>query len=188
MHFRTHLIASALTGLVLYPRSPHRAALVAAGGVLIDLDHYVLYALRSGDWNLMGALGYDRRRHRRFRPGDTRPRYGSLRSIVHRPLITLPLLWLICLFRPALWPFAIGMMLHLALDVHVPHYDWRAWARAGDRCERCHIAGLDREVYYLVPPHRGGSRWSLANRAVWCEACARDVYRLAHTTPNIAAE
>src|SRR5678809_250675 len=94
MRLRTHLLASTLFGIALYPRSPRRAALVALAGVAVDLDHYVLFALRSGDWNLIGALRYDRRRGRRVRPGDTRPRYGALRSIVHRAALTIPLAWL----------------------------------------------------------------------------------------------
>ena len=95
MRFRTHLLAAAAVGLVTYPRSPARVALVAAGGVLIDIDHYILYAMRSGDWSLAGALGYEIRRHSAQRQGDTRPRYGSLRSILHRPLLTLPVAWLL---------------------------------------------------------------------------------------------
>jgi hypothetical protein len=94
MRFRSHLLASAAAGLALYPRSPRKAALVAVSGCVLDVDHYVLYALRSGDWNPLGALRYNRRRTRRIRPGDTRPRYGPLRSVLHRKRLTIPLVWL----------------------------------------------------------------------------------------------
>jgi hypothetical protein len=175
MRFRTHLLIAAAAGAAIYRRQPLRAALVAVGGVALDLDHFVLYALRSGDWNPFGALAYDRRRKRAPRAGDTRPRYGSLRSSLHRVEIALPLLGLLCARRPALLPFAIGMLIHLLLDQHPPHFDWRAWRRARGRCERCGVWGGAREVYFLVSPARGGDPWSLANRGVWCGACARAI-------------
>jgi hypothetical protein len=180
MRFRAHLLTAAAAGLLSYPRSPVRAALVAAGGVLIDLDHYVLYARRSGDWSLPGALHYEQRRHQQARPGDTRPRYGSLRSLLHQPLLTLPVAWALGGAWPLLRPLALGLTVHLALDVHLPRFDRRLWKRAGGRCEHCGLPGLDIGPYYIVPPHRGGKRWALDNLVVVCGACARDMYRPMH--------
>lgn len=177
MQFRSHLAIAAAVGLAVYPRSLRRVALTILGGVLIDFDHFFLYALRSGDWSLAGALRYDRRRHMRIRPGDTRPRYGSLRSVVHRPWLSLPVVWLLAWAWPALRPLALGLSVHLALDTHLPHYDRQAWRRAHGRCERCNLPGLELEVYWVVPPHRGGDRFATSNHAVWCAACAREVYR-----------
>jgi hypothetical protein len=177
MRLRTHLIVSTLAGIALYPRSPRRALLVALAGVAVDLDHYILYALRSGDWSLLGALRYDRRRSRPIRPGDTRPRYGSLRSIVHRAALTIPLAWLIARRWPTLRPVAAGVTLHLAMDVSPLRFDWRVWRRAQGHCERCGIGGLGLGVYYICTPEHGGPRWSLDNRAAWCQACAREARR-----------
>ena len=177
MHLRTHLLASALAGIALYPRSPRRAALVALSGVAVDLDHYVLFALRSGDWNLLGALRYDRRRGRPVLPGDTRPRYGALRSILHRATLTIPLAWLLARRWPWLRPLAAGVTLHLVMDLSLLHFDWRVWRRARGHCERCGIGGLELDVYYRLSPDRGGARWSPHNRAAWCQTCAREVRR-----------
>jgi hypothetical protein len=177
MRLRTHLLASALAGIALYPRAPRRAALLALAGVAVDLDHFLLYALRSGDWSPLGALRYDRRRGRRIRPGDTRPRYGSLRSVLHRAALTIPLAWLAAHRRPALRPLAIGVTLHLAMDISLLHFDWRVWRRARGHCERCGIGGLELGIYYLVLPDRGGPRWSLENRMAWCKACSREARR-----------
>jgi hypothetical protein len=177
MHFRAHLAVAAAAGLALYPRNPGRAALTVLGGVLIDFDHFALYALRSGDWSLDGALRYDQRRHARIRPGDTRPRYGSLRSIAHRPWVSLPIMWLLAAAWPMVRPLALGLTIHLAMDTHFPHYNRHAWKRARGRCERCNVPGLEREVYWIVPPHRGGARFATKNHAVWCIACAREVAR-----------
>lgn len=185
MQFRAHLAIAAAAGLVLYPRHPRRAILTALGGVLIDIDHLFLYALRSGDWSLHGALRYDKRRHTAIRPGDTRPRYGSLRSIVHRPWLSLPVVWLLAWAWPIVRPLAVGLTIHLALDTHLPHYDRQAWERAAGRCERCNLPDLELEVYWIVPPDRGGDRFATTNHAVWCTVCAREVYRSEPRTKNV---
>lgn len=178
MRLRTHLLTSALAGIAIHPRAPHRAALFALGGVLVDIDHYVVYALRSGDWSPLGALRYDRRRRHPIRAGDTRPRYGPLRSIVHSAGLTIPLLWLLSRRWPALRPLAAGIVLHLALDTALPlRLDWRVLRRARGHCERCGVGGLELGVYHVRLPRDGGARWALDNRAAWCETCAREVRR-----------
>jgi hypothetical protein len=184
MRFRSHLLTAAAVGLALYPRAPWRAALTTLSGVALDTDHFLLYALRSGDWNPVGALRYDRWRHHPPRRGDTRPRYGSLRSVAHEPQITLPLVWLAALLWSPLRPVAVGLTVHLALDLHLPHYDWRIRRRARGRCERCGIAGVPLEVHALVHPRHGGRRWSAHNYALWCTACARAV-REARTSAHL---
>jgi hypothetical protein len=176
VRFREHFLAAAATGLALYPRSPLRVALTTLGGVALDVDHFLLYALRSGDWNPVGALRYDRWRHRPPRSGDTRPRYGSLRSVAHEPQVTLSLVWLAATLWPPLRPLAVGLTVHLALDLHLPRYNWRVHRRAQGRCERCGIAGVPLEVYYVVHPRHGGRRWSAHNCALWCVECAREAW------------
>ena len=177
MRFRTHLLASAAAGLSLYPHAFGKAALVTVAGVLLDVDHYVLYALRSGDWNPLGALHYNQRRSRRIRPGDTRPRYGPLRSVLHYKWLTIPLVWLASSLQPVLRPVAVGITLHLLLDTpFILMLDWRVWRRAQGRCKRCATRNVPRGVMYLRPPHRGGDRWALGNRVLWCAACAKAMF------------
>src|SRR5258706_3374400 len=101
MRLRTHILTSTLLGAALYPRAPCKAALLLAGGVLLDADHYVLYALRSGNWNPLSALRYDRWRKQPITANDRRRRYGSLRSIFHTWRVTLPLVWLLGWRLPA---------------------------------------------------------------------------------------
>lgn len=163
-------------GLTLYWRSPARAALFVVGGVALDLDHLLLYAARSGDWSTAGALRYDRYRHRSPRPGDTRPRYGSLRSILHQPQLTLPLLWLASRAWPELRPLAGGVALHLALDLPFLMFDLRVWRRAGGRCERCGTIGAPRYVFWRRLPRHGGAWATLENRVVLCRLCAKEAF------------
>jgi hypothetical protein len=136
MRFRTHAITSALAGTLLYPRSPLRAAGLLAGGTLLDADHFLLYALQTGDWSVTGALSYNRYRHNPGVAGDSRPRYGPLRSWLHNPLLLIPL-WVAASRRPLMRPVVIGLSLHLLLD-HIwwPRYTLAFW-RSGRRCARC---------------------------------------------------
>ena len=70
MRLRTHILTSALLGAALYSRAPRKAALLVAGGVLLDADHYLLYALRSGNWSPLSALRYDRWRNQPIAAGE----------------------------------------------------------------------------------------------------------------------
>lgn len=170
MRFRTHLAAAAALGLALYPREPHKAATVAAAGTLLDLDHLLLYVLRTGDWSVVGALRYDRYRHERGEAGDTRPRYGPLRSWLHEPLLLLPPIWIAAATRPALRPLALGLSLHLLLDQYdAPLRAVEALAAAG-RCRACGGRGL------RLSTHRFGPRGRRQHRAL-CGACAAESVR-----------
>ncbi|NJN16723.1 MAG: hypothetical protein HC822_10840 [Oscillochloris sp.] len=143
---KTHLLSSLALAVVRYPHRPLAAALVVAGGTMIDVDHFLLYALQTGDWSLSGALHYNRYRHTLRVRGDTRPRYGSLRSLIHHPWILLPLIWIAAGRRRFLRPVALGLSLHLALD----YMDWprykAAMQRAGGRCAVCGAAGRPLQV------------------------------------------
>lgn len=168
MRFRTHLITSALLGLALYPRQPDQAVALVLAGTMIDFDHLLLYVVRTGDWSVTGALRYDRYRHRARLPGDSRPRYGGMRSWLHEPWLLLPPLWAAAKRRPPLRPVAVGLSLHLLLD----HWDLpvRALARgrAGGCCEVCGRRRLRLEV------HRFGRLGSYRYR-VLCRTCADQV-------------
>lgn len=176
MRIHTHILTSAALGLALYRRRPARALLLLAGGVLLDTDHYLLFALRSGVWNPLSAWRYDRWRNTPRAAGDKRTRYGPLRSIFHQAQLTLPIAWGLAWRWPALRPLALGVTLHLALDLPFLRYDWRVWRRAQGRCERCGASQVPLDVVYLLPPRHGGARWALENRAVWCRPCRAAVF------------
>jgi hypothetical protein len=167
MRFRTHLLTSVVAGLALYPRRPLRLATLVLAGTLVDLDHLLLYGLQTGDWSVVGALRYDRYRHRGAGRGDTRPRYGSLRSWLHEGWLVLPPLWLGALAHAPLRPAALGLSLHLLLD----HYDW-PWRYAARRQAGGLCHGCGRRARLLV--HRFGRRGARSYRAL-CGACGERV-------------
>ncbi len=176
MRLRTHVLSSLLAGVALYPRAPRRVALLVAGGVGLDIDHYLIYALRSGNWNPLSAWRYDGWRHRARAASDTRRRYGPLRSAFHHAGVTLPIVWGLQLVWPVLRPLALGVTLHLALDLPFLRLDWRVWRRAAGHCERCGTTKRRLDVVYLVPPRHGGASWALENRALWCRRCRLQVF------------
>lgn len=175
MRLRTHLLSSALLGVALYPRRPLRAAAVTLAGTLLDLDHLLLYALQTGDWSAVGALRYDRYRHRGQGPGDTRPRYGSLRSPFHEPWLLLPL-WALAAGRPWLRPVALGLSLHLLLDQYDSPRRLLARLRARGRCFACGRRGR------LLSIHRFGGPQGKRYVAL-CQACTETTARNGRLTP-----
>lgn len=164
MRFRTHALSSTLASALLYPREPLRAATLILSGTLIDFDHFVLYAIETGDWSITGALIYNRYRHDPGQAGDTRPRYGSLRSWLHNPLLILPPMWVAAIDRPAIQPVAIGLSLHLLLDyIWWPRYTLAFW-RAGRRCQSCGRSDRKLTVHWR-------RSWGKPEMRTLCRAC-----------------
>lgn len=164
MRFRTHLLSSLALGLALYPRRPARLAALVAAGTLVDFDHLVMYGLRTGDWSVVGALRYERYRHRGMGAGDNRPRYGSLRSWLHQPPLVLGAAWAGAARERRLWPVAIGLSLHLLLDfVDWPNH-YRAKLRARGVCQTCGRRGMR-----LHATRQG--RWGDYSYRVLCVTC-----------------
>lgn len=167
---QAHLLASAVAGIMVYWREPHKALIVTAAGVLIDLDHYLLYALRSGDWVPYNAIRYNRRRHGQPDAGDARPRFGSLRSALHQPALALPLIALFASWR-ATRPLAIALALHLLMDTRLIDLDWRVYRRSRGRCELCGAAGVQLGVFYIERHTNQPDPLALTNRIGLCLYC-----------------
>lgn len=165
----THLATSVLLALAVYPRRPREAALLVAAGVLIDVDHLVMYGLNTGDWSVSGALVYNRYRSRALLPGDARPRYGTLRSWIHRPLLMAPLLGWLALRCAPLRPALYGILAHLLLDHIAAPREWLAWWRAGRRCIRC--GRRQRLVVVRLRSGQPADRPAATPFTVLCKAC-----------------
>lgn len=166
MRSRDHLVLSAAAGLALYGWRPVPLAALIAAGTLLDGDHVLRYALVTGDWSAVGALRYDRYRHRRWQAGDNRPRYGSMRSALHRPWLVLPALWGMALRYPGLRPIAYGISLHLLLDHLDSPQRLLAVARTRGVCPSC---GRNDRRLGTDWGWRNGKRYLL----VACRACKR---------------
>ena len=116
---------AALTALTALPfraagHSWRSLALFGAGAVLIDVDHYLSYAWREGDFSLINAYRFHRNRVRRsdahaglnlhvppFWPGSNRPFHAV--SVLGAACL---LAWL----TPAVRPIVAGALYHRVQD------------------------------------------------------------------------
>jgi hypothetical protein len=102
--------------------------LFAAGAILIDVDHYLAYAVRSGDWSLLNAYRWhsarvppmSRRRPHFYRPPLLVDRYRWFHAIA-----PLALLALAALVFPPLRPLAGGALFHRLSDYSVEVLEYR---------------------------------------------------------------
>lgn len=115
-----HALAAAVAGVALSRRRWDRAAYVAfvAAAVLIDVDHYLAYVWKTGDWSPGRAIAYHRSRYVPFQ-WRLRPRWPRLGFEEDRLFHAAPvLLALFALGRrwPALSPVACGVLFHRVQD------------------------------------------------------------------------
>ncbi len=108
MRVRDHIVLST-AGAALLSRWAGRGALgFWAGGVLIDADHYVWFALRRQRLNPLAAVRFFNEPHP--------PQHAATR-VLHSPVALLAVFLLGGRHRQLL-PVALGMGLHVALDEH----------------------------------------------------------------------
>jgi hypothetical protein len=106
MRVRDH-IALSTTGAALLHRRLDRGALSFwAGGVLVDVDHYLWFGLRERRWSPRAAMRFFNEAHP--------PQHAATRAL-HNPMAPLALV-VLGGRRPALLGVALGMVVHLALD------------------------------------------------------------------------
>jgi hypothetical protein len=131
MRVRDHVLISAAAAAAAAPFVGRGAVGLWAGGVLIDADHYVWFCLRHRRLNPVAALRY-------FNQADPSQHQGT--RLLHSPPALL-LALLLGLRQRRLLPVALGMGLHVALDVlHVTRMDHArsvALARDGYSCQAC---------------------------------------------------
>ena len=118
---KTHFILTLLLSLILYALSfatPLQAAIILAAGVLIDVDHWLIYAIKRKDLSIRKAYKWfygfnERKEHKRFL------------YIFHTFESFLIILLIGLKFTIFLWVF-LGMAFHLLMDfieaIKLKHY------------------------------------------------------------------
>ncbi|CAA9287827.1 MAG: hypothetical protein AVDCRST_MAG77-4452 [uncultured Chloroflexi bacterium] len=130
MYPTQHAAITAITALPLRRRGWNwtELSLFAAGAVLIDVDHYLSYAVREGDWSLPRAYRWhirrvppmDRRRPHLYLPPLLWDQYRWFHAIVPLALLALAArLW------PPLRPLALGALYHRLQDYAVEVFEHR---------------------------------------------------------------
>ncbi|MGB9081897.1 MAG: hypothetical protein WCD00_11425 [Desulfuromonadaceae bacterium] len=100
-----------LAALIAWQASPEAAACFAGGAVLIDLDHFIFYALRTGRYNPLEMFDWFRESDKKCTPESY---YGLHIFHAAEPFI-------LATFAANYWPILswllLGMGFHLLLDL-----------------------------------------------------------------------
>jgi hypothetical protein len=152
MRVRDHIALSTAGAALLHPWLRRGAVGLWAGSVLVDIDHYLWFCLTERRCNPTAAMRF-------FNEADP-PQHAATRAL-HTPVAPLALV-LAGTRRRALLPVALGMALHLALDMqHELRMD-EARAAAMERddfsCQACgtrasHVATHLRRQPWLLPSY-----------------------------------
>jgi hypothetical protein len=120
MYPTQHVALTAVATVPLFRRGWRWPAVAAfaATAVLIDVDHYVSYVLRTADLSLGQAYAYH---HAHAAKGvrGVRPHWPAIVYEPQRPLHTVLTLFVLCLAAsrwPVLVPVAGGALFHRLLD------------------------------------------------------------------------
>jgi hypothetical protein len=108
MEINIHLFTSIALAVVLYPFFGWISVFVIAGGYLVDFDHYVLYVIRTRDWNLGRAINYYRKR-----------RFLIKRPVLHifHTIEAFIVLAALSLYWTFFLVVLFGYLLHMLLDL-----------------------------------------------------------------------
>jgi hypothetical protein len=111
MKFTSHIILTApLAGLTAWQAGLEPTAWLYAGALLIDVDHYIFYAMRTRRYNPVEMFSWYTESDKHCTPSSY---YGL--HIFHAAEIFL-LLALVASFRPMVAWMLLGMGFHLILD------------------------------------------------------------------------
>jgi hypothetical protein len=152
MRVRDHIVLSTAGAALVHPLFRRGAIGLWAGSVLVDVDHYLWFCLRERRFNPVAAIRFFNEAHP--------PQHAGTR-ILHSPAALLAML-LIGGRRRAILSVALGMALHVALDVrHELRMD-AARAAAMERddfsCRACgtrasHVGTHLRRQPWLLPSY-----------------------------------
>lgn len=172
MRVRDHILLSTAGTALLVPRLGVGAVGLWAGGVLIDVDHYVWFCVRHRCLSPRAALRFF---------GGAHPTQTRATRILHDPAVVAGALALSAR-RPRLRPLVLGIGLHVGLDAHHAARMNRARATALHRdrfsCRACgqpapHLEAHSFRQPWLLPSYRAHDLVSL------CGPC----HELAHAHP-----
>ena len=112
MTLTQHVAMTGVAVAVLYPRHDGlHLLLFAIGGILIDIDHYLLYIQRTRGFGIRGMFRY----FEELQPIQKTIPYVGL-CLFHTVDFFL-LIGLLAFFNPLLYPLLAGFIFHFMLDV-----------------------------------------------------------------------
>ena len=174
MRVRDHIALSTTGAVLVQPWLRGGALALWAGGVLVDVDHYLWFCVRERRISPRAAVRYFSQAH---------PEQQAATRVLHNPALPLALLAL-GTRRRALVPLAVGMLAHVALDLHhelrMAEVRIAALERDGFTCQVCGAqqASLETHVHsqpWLLPSYEAENLVALCapcHEAVHAEAAA----------------
>jgi hypothetical protein len=164
MRVRDHMVLSTAGAALARPWLRRRAIGLWAGGVMVDVDHYVWFCLRERQWSPVAAM-------RLF--NEAHPPQHSGTRLLHSPLVPLVLV-IAGRRRPGLVSVAAGIALHIALDAHhearMAHARAAALERDAFACQACGARAADIETHLRSQPLVMPS-YAAHNLVALCDAC-----------------
>jgi hypothetical protein len=152
MRVRDHIAISTAGAALACPWLGRRALDIWAGSVLVDADHYLWFCLRQRRWGPRAAIRFFNEAHA--------PQHTATR-VLHSPAALLAVL-VLGVRRRELLRVAVGMGLHVALDLHhearMDEARAAALERDGFSCQACgtratHVGTHLREQPSLLPSY-----------------------------------
>ena len=107
-----HFLVSLFIAVLLYPIFSWQVLMIFAGGVLIDVDHYLLYVYRFRKFSLKGCYNYH---HVDVKKNHHKDVFGAL--LIFHTVEFLLLSALLSLYSTLALMFTIGLSAHYALDI-----------------------------------------------------------------------
>ena len=168
MRVRDHIALSAAGAAFVQPWLGNRALGLFAGGVLVDVDHYLWFCVRERRLSPRAAMRFFNQAHP---PRDARTR------MLHKPVVPLALL-VLGIRRPPLVPIGVGMVVHVALDLQhearMAEARIEALERDGFVCQVCGARGdLNAHLHnqpWLLPSYQA------ENLVALCAPCHEAVH------------
>ena len=111
MRVWVHFVFSLIIAIILYPLFGWKALFVLAGGVLIDVDHYIWYAYRHRKMNFFEAYKYYLKN---LEKNDFTADIGIL--LVFHTIEFLAVMIILSFYDASFLLFTIGLLFHYLLD------------------------------------------------------------------------
>jgi hypothetical protein len=167
MRLEEHLALSTAAALVALPWLKEEIWLPYAASILIDVDHYVAYAMTQHRLDPRAALRY----LKRPLPGRRR-----LPKPFHHPLLLLLLTGLaLCTRSRRLWLLLAGMLFHISLDAfnngEVRRIQRSLQQEANGHCPQCGQPCHWLELHAVAPTRTLLTRYRRTRYVVLCPAC-----------------
>lgn len=107
MDVKHHVIVSVLLSIFLFPFYGWLSLLIIVGGVLIDVDHYFWFVVNKRNWSLKEAYKF-----MKYEDNGN----ANMTLVFHNIEF-----WALCAvaayFIPTLFPFIIGLLSHITMDL-----------------------------------------------------------------------